>query len=149
MANQVLITDGSAPDSANPPAFVDSTGALKVSGGGASATVMPVTTGTPTGTASLTAATTGTGTAVDFGSAKAQISMLVVANGTVTAGVVKLQVSHNGTDFADFIPVVNTSAIATGVNHVLSVDGAYRYARAVITTNVTGGGSVTVTFMGA
>jgi hypothetical protein len=104
-----------------------------------------VSTGAIVGTASLTAATTGNGSAVDFGSAKANLTAAVIVNGTVTAGTVRLEGSHNGTDWI----LLNTSAaLATGANQDLSKSGvAYRHARAAVGTAVAGGGSVTVTLM--
>lgn len=150
MAQELIIRDGTSPDSANPAATVDATGALKVTTGGTTpAGSLQVTTGSVTPITTLTTATTGTGTTADFGSAVGKIAMVVVVNGTVTGGQVRLQVSHDGTNFTSFIPDVNTTALATGVNHTMYVDGAYRYARAVVSTTVTGGGTVTVTLMGA
>lgn len=103
--------------------------------------IVTQTTATPT----LTAATTGDGTTVDHGSAKANTSMIIIVNGTVTAGVVDLQVSQNG---SDWVKISSSSTLATGVNQQLTLSSAaYRYARGVVSTTVTGGGSVTATIM--
>jgi hypothetical protein len=106
-----------------------------------------VTTGVDAAVTSLSAATTGNGTAYNFGSARANITAAIVVNGTVTSGTVRLEGSH---DNANWI-LLNTSAtLATGTNLDLSKSGvAYRYARASVGTAVGGGGSVTVTIMAA
>lgn len=111
---------------------------------------MLVGTGSKTAGASLTAATTGDGTPIDFGSARANISAFVLVNGTVTSGTVRLQVSHDGTNWASLPTDVITGTLGTGVNTVISTgNGAYRYARAQVGTNIGGGGSVTVTLAGS
>ena len=97
-------------------------------------------------TTSLSSATSGNGTTVDFVSAKRNVATVVVVNGTVTGGIVAVQVSHDGTNW------VNRDAYLpqTGVNHALEFSGgAYRYWRASILSAVTGGGTVTATFMEA
>jgi hypothetical protein len=106
-----------------------------------------VATGTTAAVTSLTTATTGNGTAYDFGSARANISAAVLVNGTVTAGTVRLEGSH---DNSNWIPLTTSATLATGVNQDVSKSGvAYRFARAVVGTTVTGGGSVTVTVAAA
>lgn len=118
-----------------------------------SGNVNPVTT--------LAAATTGNGTTVDFGTAQQAISFSIVATGTVTAGQVTMQISQDGVTwntppapaatnlnwnnnsaatFANpYVLVSNTAAMFTLTAAVA------RYARAIVSTNVTGGATVTVT----
>lgn len=129
----IKVTDGS------------NTASIAVPGTGGSALL--VSTGTNAAVTTLSAATTGNGTSYDFGAARANISLAVVVNGTVTSGTVRLEGSHNGTDWI----LLNTSAtLATGVNQDVSKTGiAYRFARGAIGTAVGGGGSVTVTVAGA
>lgn len=117
--------------------------AVPTNGGAA----LQVVTGVDATVTSLSAATTGNGTTYDFGAARANITAAVVVNGTVTSGTVRLEGSHNGTDWI----LLNTSAaLATGVNQDVSKSGvAYRFARAAVGTAVGGGGSVTVTVAGA
>lgn len=134
MAEQRILIEGMYPTGSTLPV----SGTLTPSG------TQSVTTGTTTATTSLTAATTGTGTTVDFGSAKSNITMAILVTGTVSAGVVTMDVSHDGTNW---VPD-GTVNPATGINSMLTVSAeAWRYARARISTNITGGGSVTCTFM--
>lgn len=129
----VRVTDGSA------------TASVAVPGAGGSALL--VATGTTAAVTTLTTATTGNGTSMDFGAARSNISLAVVVNGTVTDGTVRLEGSHNGTDWI----LLNTSAtLATGANVDVSKTGvAYRFARGAIGTTVAGGGTVTVTVAAA
>lgn len=94
---------------------------------------------------SLTDATTGNGTVVDFDVARKTISMMVVPSGTVATGQVRCELSQDGTSWW---AAGTTATVATGVVQAVNAHGvAFRYARAVVAVNVTGGGSVTVTFM--
>lgn len=106
-----------------------------------------VTTGTINAAATLTAATTGNGTTVDFGAAKKCISLMIIPSAGVGAGAIDLQVSQNGTDWVKF---GNSSAtLAAGVNQQLTASSvAFRYARGVVSTTVTGG-TVTCTLQGS
>jgi len=105
------------------------------------------TSGTVTATTSLSAVTTGTGTVIDFGSAKSNISMAVILSaGTPTAGEVTLDVSQDNTNW---VPIAKTTTLAAGVNQSVSASGvAYRYARARVSTTVAGV-TVTCTVMGS
>lgn len=101
--------------------------------------------GSTTATDTLTAATSGNGATVDFLNAKSNVSLFVLVNGTVTAGAVDLQASHDGTNWAR---IAFSSPLVTGVNQTLSMNGgAFRWFRGVISDPVTGGGSVTATLM--
>ncbi len=86
-----------------------------------------------------------TGTTVDFGSAKSNFSLMIRPGAGVSGGVIDLQVSQDGTNW---VKVGNSSsALAATTNQALSASGlAFRYARAVSSTNVAGG-NVTVTAM--
>lgn len=102
-------------------------------------------TGSTAASPTLTAATTGNGTTVDFANAKSNVSLFVLVNGNVTGGVVDLQVSQDGTNWAR---AAFTSALATGTNQYLSMSGgAFRWFRGIVSDPVTGGGSVTATLM--
>lgn len=102
--------------------------------------VIGQTTATPT----LTAATTGNGATFDAGSAMANFSMAIVPSAGVSAGVVDLQVSHDGTDW---IKISSSAALLAGTNQQLTLSGsAFRYARGVVSTDVVGG-TVTATIM--
>lgn len=95
---------------------------------------------------SLAGATTGNGAAADFEEAKANISMIVIPSGTIALGTVALDVSQDGDDW---VQVGITPTILTGTNASLTVNGAWRYARGRVGTNITGGGSVSATLMEA
>lgn len=126
MAENTVRIDSSTP--------VNITGTISAVPAGASVT--PVTT--------LSAATTGTGTTVDFGRAQNDITMAILVTGTVTAGVVALDVSQDGTNWIMF----STGNLTTNTNSKLTATGeAWRYARGRVTTNVTGGATVTCTLM--
>lgn len=92
----------------------------------------------------LTSATTGTGTTVDLGTSKSNISMAILVSGTVTGGTVFLDVSQDGTNwvpFSSLTPVTNTNAKLT------ASDEAWRYARGRISAAITGGATITATIM--
>lgn len=114
-------------------------GSLPVTG------TVTTTTGSVTAVTSLTTATTGTGTAADFGSAVSNISMAIIVTGTVVAGVMAMDTSHDGVNWvAD-----GTVNLVTNTNAMLTVsDEAWRYARARVSTNITGGATATCTLMG-
>lgn len=93
----------------------------------------------------LTAVTTGTGTTIDFLNAKSNVTMMIRVNGTVTGGICVFEGSHDSTNW---VTLATSAAFATGVNQYLSLTGgAFRWFRGRITTNVAGGGNVTVTLM--
>lgn len=95
---------------------------------------------------SLTNATTGVGSVIDFVAAVSKVSMLLTVTGTVTGGRVRMQASHDGINWAS----VRAAYPATGTNLGCdNLDGAYRYWRALVDSSITGGGSVTATFMEA
>lgn len=101
----------------------------------------------------LTAATTGTGTVIDFGSASLAATFQVVVTGTVTAGAVQFMGSVDGTTF---IPIgtptlgggataANPLTLTTNGTFLMSYNGlAIRYFRCDVSTTITGGATVTV-----
>lgn len=106
---------------------------------------MVATTGSLVSSAALTAASgTGAGAVTDFGSGKQQITLAITAGAGVSAGVVALEVSQDNTNW--FRPTGSTLS-APGVTQVTQ-QGAWRYARANITTAITGG-TVSATLMAA
>lgn len=106
---------------------------------------MVVSSGTLISSASLTAATAvAAGTVADFGSAKANVSMAHTTTAGITAGAVALEVSHDNTNWFRTGTPVTLAASTTGN---IAINGnAFRYARAAITTTVTGG-TVSATLM--
>lgn len=97
-----------------------------------------------TATTTLSAVTTGTGTTVDFARAQNDITMAIIVTGTVSAGVMALDVSQDGTNWIQF----STANLTTSTNTKLTATGeAWRYARGRVTTNITGGATATCTLM--
>lgn len=95
-----------------------------------------VSTGVTSSSKALTAqSATGAGTTVDFGSAKQQISLAVLSNAGVSAGVVALEVSQDNTNF---FRTLGAALTAPGVT-AITVQGAWRYARGNVTTTIVGG----------
>lgn len=104
-----------------------------------------VTGGVLVSTTTLSAASAvSNGTVVDYGAAKNNFTLVIVASAGVTAGVVALEVSHDNTNWYRHTTTVTTSA--PGVSQVSMSGFAFRYARGVITTTITGG-TVTATLM--
>lgn len=105
-----------------------------------------VTTGILNAPATLTAASAiSNGTTVDFGAAKANITLVVTAGAGVSAGVVTLQLSQDNTNFYSHTTTVTTAA--PGVFQATLTGVAFRYARGSITTTITGG-TVSATIQG-
>jgi hypothetical protein len=101
-----------------------------------------VAAGTRAAAVSLAAVTAnGNGTAVDFGAARQNISLVIFTTGSPTGGTVTLQVSHDGTNwFASTTTATVSANLASGTLQ----NGAWRYARAVL-SGLTGGTAPTVT----
>lgn len=78
---------------------------------------------------------TGASGTVDFGSAKGDITLAIVAGSGVSAGAVALEVSHDASNWFRGTPVTQS---AQGVTQS-TISGAWRYGRANITTAITGG----------
>lgn len=95
---------------------------------------------------SLNSVTTGTGTTVDFSVARRTITMHVVVNNVVATGAVALDLSMNG---SNWWTAGETSTLVTSTNVAVNASGvAARYARARVTSTITGaGGSVTCLIM--
>jgi hypothetical protein len=102
-----------------------------------------VSTGTLISSTSLSAVSaTGAGTVADFGSAKQNITMAVIAGAGVSAGAVALEVSQDNTNWFRGTPVTQSAPGVTQANQ----QGAWRYGRANVTTTITGG-TITATLM--
>lgn len=96
---------------------------------------------------SLTNATTGDGTTVDFTTAKRNVSVVMIPSGDITGGTVAVEVSHDGTNWVQAL-VMHIALRPGNHSHDFS-HGAYRYWRATVLADITGGGTVTATFMEA
>lgn len=101
--------------------------------------------GSTVASTTLTTATTGNGTTIDFTAARSNVSLFIMVNGTVTSGVVDMQASQDG---VNWVKVASSTVLSTGVNQRIGVsDGAFRWFRGVVSENVVGGGTVTATLM--
>lgn len=99
-----------------------------------------------TAVTSLDGVTSGVGSTVDFTAAVSNVSMVVAVSGTVSDGLVRMQASHNGTAWV----TVGLAHMQGGENFAVNFSGgAFRYWRASVRSAVTGGGTVTATFMEA
>lgn len=77
------------------------------------------------------------GTTAAMGSAKSNISMVITAGAGVSAGVVALEVSQDNTNWYRHTTTVTLTA--PGVTQITMSGFAFRFARGVITTAITGG----------
>lgn len=131
----------------NNSAVVDATGALAITSLApldVNGTFSSTPFGDATATTTLSAVTTGTGTTVDLTTAKNDISMAILVTGTVTAGTIALDTSHDGTNWV----MSDEAILASNTNTKLSNSGeAWRYARGRVTANITGGATATCTIM--
>ena len=88
----------------------------------------------------------GPGDTVDFVAAKSQVTAVVVVTGTVTGGLVAMEASHDGVNWVYY----GSTTPRTGVNQPIVTNvGAFRFWRANVLSPITGGGSVSATFMEA
>lgn len=100
---------------------------------------------TPPGVASLSAVTTGTGTAIAFNSCK-QVSWFTTYSGTTSGG--EITIEHAPTiDYAGTwqpLDVISAADLSTGAAGSGTYPGVLSFVRARITSSITGGGTVTV-----
>lgn len=100
--------------------------------------------------ATLVARTINNGATVDFNQAVNTITFEIIANGTITAGAVTMQISPDGNTW--FSPPTaaftnesgatagNPYTLVTGTNALFTLSNvACRYARVIVSTTVTGG----------
>jgi hypothetical protein len=105
---------------------------------------LQVATGTLVAGTALTAqATTGAGSAVDFGSGRANVTLAITTSAGVSAGAVALELSHDQANWFRRTAVTTNTASTVFQD---SAVGAWRYARANVTTAITGG-TVSATIM--
>lgn len=90
------------------------------------------------------AATTGNGTPVDCRGLSGEYSFSIEPSGTVSGGAVQFEeapdVSYGGT----WAPIGDAVSPATGTLFTMKVAGNFRAIRGRISSDITGGGSVTV-----
>lgn len=128
----------------------------KIGNGAANVDVAPATpngignalltaSGVLTSSTTITAGSgTANGTTIDYTCSRANTTLVVVASAGVSAGVVALEVSQDNTNFYRHTTTVTTTA--PGVSQISITGVAFRYARGVIVTAITGG-TVTCTVM--
>lgn len=105
-----------------------------------------VATGVQVAPAALTAqSATGAGSSQDFGSARSNVTLVITTSAGVSAGAVALELSQDNTNWFRRT-AVTTNAASTVFQD--SAVGAWRYARANVTTTITGG-TVSATLMAA
>lgn len=93
----------------------------------------------------FTAITNGDGAGVTFASAKNSVTLFILVNGAVSAGVVDLQASHDGVTWTK---IGSSAPLSAGVNQSVSLmpGAAFLYFRGSVSTTVVGG-TVTGTIM--
>ena len=100
----------------------------------------------------------------DFGDTVGSFTMQVVGSGTITAGAITVYASLDGVTFVPMTAAATTGttagiSMASGVVTFTAAGAGFmasspnagpavRYAKAAVTTNFVGGGSVTVKFLG-
>jgi hypothetical protein len=92
---------------------------------------------------SLSAVSTGTGSVFDMDVARTNITMVVSVSGTALSGSVALDLSQDNERWVQSGTSLSVASNSTG--QVTSTGGAWRYARARVASNITGGATVTAT----
>lgn len=96
--------------------------------------------------ASLSNVKTGTGTTVDFLTAKNRVTAVFSVRNSITGGVVLIEASHDGTVWV----TKHGFGALQGQNMAFDNSlGAYRFWRARVVDDIRGGGDASVTFMEA
>lgn len=100
---------------------------------------------TPPGFASLSAATTGTGEPMAVNSCK-QGTWATEASGTVSGGTIVIEqaVTRSYAGTWNLLDTIDAANAAAGTEGFGTYPGVIGFMRARITSNITGGGSVTV-----
>lgn len=117
-------------------------------GGGVTGNALLVSAGNVVAGTSLTAATSGNGTSVDFGSSASFISCVFTNSGTTSGGTVNLQVSVDGAFWLNVGTALNASTLAVSGTATLATNAisvanvGFRFARAVVASAITGSGTV-------
>jgi hypothetical protein len=116
---------------------------------------LAVSDGSPGAGLTLNAATTGTGTPIDFGNANQSVTFQVVGSAGISAGAVQFMGSVDGVTYTTLgTPTLggggtaaNPLTVAANTSYLMSYNGiAIRYLRCDVSTNITGG-SVTAKVM--
>ena len=129
-------------------------GTVTANQGTAGASAWLVSDGQVTAVTHLTAATTGTGTVNDNGNAAQSYAFQIAVTGTVTAGALTFFGSLDNTTFFNLgtaqlassgVTAANPYTLVTGTSPMFQYTGmSCRYFRCDVSTNITGGATVTV-----
>jgi hypothetical protein len=92
------------------------------------------------------AATTGNGTAINVVGQGREHTFYIVGTGTITAGAVQLETATHK-DYSGTWAPIGAPITVTSAANVVQVTGAFLALRAPISTNIAGGGSVTVEYV--
>jgi len=96
-----------------------------------------------------TAATTGNGTVLAIPSSFRYHDFMITGAGVVSAGAVTLETSNDPADAGTWAALASAVTVQSGVDLLTQVVGLLNFVRARVSTNITGGGNVTVTYLGA
>lgn len=91
-----------------------------------------------------TAATTGNGNAWNFRGQSGEYGFSIQPTGTITAGAVQFEEGPTEAYSGTWAPIDGPITVQNGQLTTHKVSGSYQWVRARISTEVTGGGSVTV-----
>jgi hypothetical protein len=92
------------------------------------------------------AATSGNGNAVDARGNGREHTFYIVGTGTISAGAVQLETAR-ATDYSGTWAPIGSPITVTAAANVVQVTGCFLALRARISTNIAGGGSVTVEYV--
>lgn len=89
------------------------------------------------------AATTGNGSVVNCFGSGGEYLFEIVANGTVSGGAVQFEEAASSDYSGTWTAIDLSQSPATSTRQAVRKTGSYSYVRARITSNITGGGSIT------
>ncbi len=92
----------------------------------------------------LTGVTTGTGTAKEFRGQPRELKFYITATGTVAAGAVQIEEAPSPTYAGTWSPIGSPVTVASDTTKTVAVTGAFGSVRARVSTDVTGGATVSV-----
>lgn len=98
-------------------------------------------------------ATSGNGTTIAIPTPFRNHKLIVKGSGTIGAGAIQPETADSPTYSSTWAPVgggpVDITGLSGGGEYSIDFIGIYQFIRARISTDVTGGGSVTVTYVGS
>lgn len=94
------------------------------------------------------AQTTGNGTAYQLDSRCRNLTFYIRGTGTVSAGAVQIEHAHDKDYTGTWQPIGTPITVVSGEVDAVQLTGAFGAVRSRISTNIAGGGSVTVDLFG-